>query len=614
MHAVGLKALHRHSADGQERGQIIVLFALVLVLLLMFAGLVADLGMLANDRQQLVNTMDAGALAGGTVLPVDGDVAPRGSLPGSQWTSSQALIQRIVAANYPGLAFGSGYTIEYRCLIGVDGNNQPFIARDIPAACSPAGALGHAAGVADFVGAGATRSSPCDPTRQFGGRYDKCNLVVVRGRTITPFVFGPAVGIDTGTTGVVQSAACNGPCGAPPAVPVDVVLVLDRTLSMQDPGEIAALQNGANTVLSVFNPALQRVALGAVGPSVITGSPTRPTRAVCPPASTSPLRGSGQVYGVGQSTATNINFFANPTDIGRWIPVGFTGTDGANPPVASGWGFNQAYSANGVPVTTSEIWKAISCIYAYTQGTNLDTPISMAQTYLTTYGRPGVKKVIIFETDGTPQAGDGSAHYTCNAANNSATAAKSLAAPNGVEIYTIGFGIQGATCPQRTNSPNCSNPNQVNSNESAAWSCKPVSTLLQSMASPDVAPGQQHFFNAPTNAALIAAFSQAASQIASGGTHLVQLYPTPIVTGVGPGVGPSAGGTPVTISGQYFTGVSSVSFGGRPATVLSFTDTTISVLTPVGPANTTVSVVVRTGGGVSVPFPNAAADDFRYGP
>ena len=45
-----------------------------LIVILGFAALVVDLGMLRNNRQTLANTMDAGALAGGTLLPVDGTV------------------------------------------------------------------------------------------------------------------------------------------------------------------------------------------------------------------------------------------------------------------------------------------------------------------------------------------------------------------------------------------------------------------------------------------------------------------------------------------------------------------------------------------------------------
>jgi hypothetical protein len=600
--------------DDNERGQMIVLFALMLVVMLLIAGIAVDLGELRNDRQTLVNAIDSAALAGGTQMPLDGDLTPKGNAAGSQWTLNQALIKNTMTKNYPSLAYGSkaqylagtaDWYIEYRCLIGADPTtNLPNISTEIPSVCNPSGALGHSPVAADFSGAGAIRSSICDPTALFNGHYDKCNTVVVKGFATTQYMLAPVVGIQNGSTGTIQSAACNGSCGQPVAKPVDVVLIMDRTASMSAQS-IADIQSGANTLLSVFDPTLQRIALGTIGPSLVG-------KAACPSGSTSPLKSQGspanQVYGVGQSPGSNVNFFGNPADLTKWIPVGFSGKDADTPAVL----FNEAYSTSGTTNTTSTIWKAISCLYSYTLGTNLDTPMAMAQTFLNTYGRPGVKKGIIFETDGAPQAGDGSAHYTCNAANNTATTAKSA----GMDVYTIGFGIGSVRCPYPNSSQpsGCSGTTGRNVNESTTWSCIPVANLLQGMASPDL-PGQQHFFNAPTSAELVSAFRQAALQLSGTGTHLIDLYPKAIVTGLSPATGAKTGGTVVTITGKYFTGATSVTFGGTAAT--SFTvnsDTKITATAPAGPANATVDVAITTGGGVSYGSPTASADNYLYGP
>ena len=61
--------LRRRSGNEQEKGQIIVLFALVLVVILAFAAIAVDLGVLRNNRQILRNTTDGAALAGGTLMP-----------------------------------------------------------------------------------------------------------------------------------------------------------------------------------------------------------------------------------------------------------------------------------------------------------------------------------------------------------------------------------------------------------------------------------------------------------------------------------------------------------------------------------------------------------------
>ena len=100
------------STNDAPRGQILVLFTLVLIALLSFAALVVDLGMLRNDRQTLTNTMDAAALAGGTLMPVDGSLA-------GAFTKVNDLVVMTINANFKGLS-SSRYTITYKCLIGVD--------------------------------------------------------------------------------------------------------------------------------------------------------------------------------------------------------------------------------------------------------------------------------------------------------------------------------------------------------------------------------------------------------------------------------------------------------------------------------------------------------------
>ena len=83
--------LRRRSRKQGEHGQVVVLFALSLVVVLAFAAIVVDIGMLRNDRQNLANAMDAGALAGGTLLPVSGQVpTPRQpSTPTARTTTSR---------------------------------------------------------------------------------------------------------------------------------------------------------------------------------------------------------------------------------------------------------------------------------------------------------------------------------------------------------------------------------------------------------------------------------------------------------------------------------------------------------------------------------------------
>ena len=253
--------LRRHQRE-RERGQIIVLFALVLVVILAFSALVIDVGLLRNNRGTLVNAMDAGALAGGTLLPIDGSAANgQGAINAA---AIRALIIKTVSATYPGLAEGSDYHITYRCLIGADpATGAPLISRDIPIVCDPHFSLRHTPRTSDFIGAGSTRNSSCDPATG-----DKCNVVQLSGAITTQFSFGRAVGVDSGSTGSIVSAACNGPCGEAPFKPLDLVLVIDRTGSMS--GDERNLRDAASAVLKIYNPAIQHVALGMLGPSTLT--------------------------------------------------------------------------------------------------------------------------------------------------------------------------------------------------------------------------------------------------------------------------------------------------------------------------------------------------------
>jgi hypothetical protein len=580
--------LHSRRDGAREHGQIVILFALALVVILVFASIVVDLGVLRNNRQILVNTLDAAALAGGTKLPVNGS---------TEGTAANTLIASTIQANYPGLPT-SAYTISYRCLIGVDGTGQPDLAEITAGVCNPTHALGHAPVAGDFVAAGADRLATCAPSLG-----DKCNVVVITGSAITQYGLGGVVGITSGSTGAVQSASCNGPCG-PVAIPVDLVVITDRTASM-NATDITNVQVGANAVLSVYNPALQRIALGTIGPSQVNASGL-PITANCPNSSSSAYPTA--VYGVGNANRSDVDYFGPaPTDIGRWIPLGFSGTDSGTPPVTWNQSYSTGpYSPTGTVNPSSNLAKAISCVVSWTYGTNLDTPIRMAGYYLQTYGRPGVKKGIILETDGTPQAGNGSAHYTCDQANAAATAVKAL--PENIVIYTIGYGTNDSYCPNRHSTSNCPNDpggtQNCNPNETANWSLDPASTLLSSMAS-----DPSKFYNAPASSAVAAAFTSAAQDLAKGGLHLVQASLTPKVTAVSPNHGPLGGTTVVTISGQFLTGAWAVKFGTTSATTFTVnSDTSITATAPAGAAGT-VDITVSTPGGTSA---IVAADHYTY--
>ncbi|MGA3029760.1 MAG: pilus assembly protein TadG-related protein [Candidatus Limnocylindrales bacterium] len=878
----------------RERGQILVLFELALIVILGFAAIVIDLGVLRNNRQILVNTFDSAALAGGHLLPVDGSVAGNAA-------AVNTLINKTIQANYPGGLPTSNYTITYKCLIGADATTgAPLVSRDVPTVCNPTNALGHTPVASDFSSAGLTGVwiTYCDPTLG-----DKCNVVVITGSATTQYLLAPVLGVGSGSTGIVVSAACNGPCGTSPVVPVDLVIILDRTLSMAGSSgganKITSLQNAAKAVLSVYNPAKQRVALGVVGPSAVdasgnpvlggcdaggsatvygaadntswvpettlnsatttlnsatttlssatttlssaittttattihvasaTGFPTSGTfyiqidseqmqvtggqgtttwtvvrgrngttaathangasvafvvgtadttitvasktgfpttypfyiqidseqlQVTASPGSTTwtvvrgrngttatthingrtvayvvgtadttitvaskggfpitypfsilvdseqmqvtaspgsstwtvvrarsgttaathtngaavalvvgtadttikvaaanefPTSGTfnilinseqmlvtgGQgtttwtvsraqngtsaathtsgatVFGADGWTASDGTPINNGVGAKSWVPVGLSGTDTnsvwslPNPNGTAG-----TYEVGGVPSTSSYIVPAINCIAAASDGTNLATPIAMAQWYLDHYGRKGVTQGIILETDGHPQYGFGgstydqwhtNASFTCQAAAAAAAAAKAdttntasdPSIPQGIQIFTIGYGVDSTVkCPVKTSNMSANNGTN-NVYESPTWSGANATTLLSTMAT-----DASHYYENPTSSQLEHDFTEAAQKLSKGGSHIIQPCLAPIVTNLNPATWTAkTGGTAITITGQYFTGASKVTFGGTPATSFSVSnDTSITATTTGATAGVTVTTPCGT--------------------
>jgi hypothetical protein len=83
----------------------------------------------------------------------------------------------------------------------------------------------------------------------------------------------------------------------------------------------------------------------------------------------------------------------------------------------------------------------------------------------------------------------------------------------------------------------------------------------------------------------------------------------PTVTGVSPGSGSPAGGTPVTITGSHLTGATQVTFGGAPAGFTVNDDASITAYSPATDEAGTVDVKVTTVGGTSA---RTGADRFTY--
>lgn len=201
-----------HPRGGEERGQVIVLTVLSLIVLVGLAGFVIDVGHAYQVSRQLQGAADAAALAGAVNLP-DGSAAV-----------AAAKLYGVTPGNknaHPNLA-GATETITATCVTSLTG-------------CYPSNVLKI------------TESINVDTT-----------FLKVLGVNTIPIT--------------IRSTAC-GPCGGRPA---DIVLVFDRTGSMcmdfngnNDPS-CAKLENarqGMLTLLKAVDPAFDRVALVELPPA-----------------------------------------------------------------------------------------------------------------------------------------------------------------------------------------------------------------------------------------------------------------------------------------------------------------------------------------------------------
>ena len=283
--------------------------------------------------------------------------------------------------------------ISFRCVVGDrNGDGQPDMS-DVPTNCDPGGS-------AVFTCVGAVCASSCSVT-------DKCNALVVESDKDVPFYFAPVLGQMVGNTGAINAAACRGSCGGNPTGPADIVLVIDRTRSMSS-ADLQNAKDAALAVLEFFDPQHQHVALAVLPQSQFNDS--------CASVSNADM--------------------TNPAS-GEWLVVGLS--DDYKDPDGSLNGSSDLVSTieclERAPPAIG-CWPTIICYQ-----TNLGEPLKKARLDLQANARPGIARGIIFMTDGEANLpGPGN---PCLYADNQGDTAKTA---NDVEIFTIGYGIDGAQC------------------------------------------------------------------------------------------------------------------------------------------------------------------------
>jgi Putative Flp pilus-assembly TadE/G-like len=402
----------RRSRD--ESGQVLVLAAMTLAVLLGMAALTIDVGFAYYTQRSLQASADAAALAGAQEMPVGGDAEG-------------------VARNYSASPGGKNSR-----------ENVPGVVTDVETKCTPS------------VG-------PCEPV----------NTIVVTQTATVSTRFAGVLGLDSFTVRT-RAAACA-PCGSKP---VDVMLVLDRTLSMCQDHDGAS--DPACTDLNNAKSGLRAFLMG------LDSTVDRVGLAILPPA-----------------TGTS--------DSAECAAASLTGNYNATPPNYVISNLQNGFKTGGALNPLSDIVKRINCVR---EGgiTSYATAIDRAQAELATNGRADADKVIVFFSDGAANYGPTSYSSTsdyrkrpCQQGVSSAGIAKS----SGTRIFSVGYDLDaldgGANrcqaSPSGTSWPD----------ESPAITA--YSALEQIASDPDA------FYNEPLGSDLSSVFARIAVRVA--GSRLI---------------------------------------------------------------------------------------------
>jgi len=233
-------------------GVVTIIVALSLVVFLGITALVVDLGRTKHARQQVQDAVDFGSLSAASYLPVNNAVDA---------DAAKALAAKITTGSAFGLS-PAAVTTSFFCVLLVPPNAlvgpRPDLGNDLASACGPAttGAWDAAAGWV-LSSTGKRMTHPCNP---YAG--DVCNAIKVQTSQTINYLFAPAIGITSGTTGSVQSVTCFGACKRRGS-PLDVAVVIDRTGSMS-PQDVVNVKAAAIELLKVYNTTDHRVSLLAL--------------------------------------------------------------------------------------------------------------------------------------------------------------------------------------------------------------------------------------------------------------------------------------------------------------------------------------------------------------
>jgi Flp pilus assembly protein TadG len=393
-----------------ESGQATVLLGLALIPLIALVGLVIDIGYGYYVQRSLQASADAAALAGAQNLP---DPSSSAALARQYGATPGARNHRTNVGDVT-------ETITTKCLTTVLG-------------CAPV------------------------------------NAVVVDESAEVSTIFLRVLGIDSFQV-KVRATACS-PCGAKP---LDVVLVLDRTLSMcmtssgaltSSCNDLGNARDGMRSFLSNMDPNLHHVGL-----------------AVFPPATSTSSRCS-------TPATSNYNSTSSPYVV---VPL------------------SNNYASNGRLNESSNLVSTINCVKAGGE-TAYANALEKAQAELEARGRPDADDVIVFFSDGAANVGPtyypASSPYRMRPCGQGVASAATIKA-EGTKVYSIGYDLDALGGGANRCSVGFTGPDE-----------QPRITAYQALQ--QISSGTDYFYNQPSAGDLSAIFVAIASDVSRGNGALV---------------------------------------------------------------------------------------------
>ncbi len=316
----------------------------------------------------------------------------------------------------------------------------------------------------------------CEAQAGYNCTLGQPNTVTVNETAKVPTYLLKLLGFDTITL-KAHAQACS-PCGG---LPLDVMIVLDRTGSMRASSKLPQAKAGIMAFLSTMDPTVDNVGLAVLPPAPSAG-------AAC--------------------NSVDSYFSGNPGGTYSLAGAAYTVV-----PLS-----NSYATTTGNLVGSSPLISTVNCVQAG-GNTAYAEALDAAYKELQTDGRPDAQKAIIILSDGAANVGPsflpGTSPYLTNPCGQGATSA-GVAKAAGVLVYSIAYTANGDDCYA---SPGAI----VNGN--------PVPGFQSQLENPDpgaeqaienIATDPSYFYDVPSPTSLTGIFQRIASDLAGGSSRIVE--------------------------------------------------------------------------------------------